>query len=323
VLSFAATTGNREMAVPDFQTLMRPLLTYGQDGGEKNIREAIKALADEFHLSDQERHQLLPSGKQTTLQNRVYWARFYLDKAGAVKKTSRSQFIITDRGRELLKKYPNRIDVSILNQFPEFVAFRSKHLDEGNQSGSTQAVPPQSIGSATPEEAIEAAEEEISQNLRSQLLERILELSPAFFEQLVLDLIVGMKYGGAKGALAERTGGSGDEGFDGIINEDPLGLDKIYLQAKRYAKGNTVGRPMIQQFTGALAGKGASKGVFITTSSFATPAIAFSKQVPQRIILIDGEELARLMVQYDVGVRIERTVEIKRIDLDYFEESEE
>jgi restriction system protein len=132
-----------------------------------------------------------------------------------------------------------------------------------------------------------------------------------------------MNYGGAKGALAERTGGSGDEGFDGIINEDPLGLDKIYLQAKRYAKSNTNGRPMIQQFAGALAGKGASKGVFITTSSFATPAIAFSKQVPQRIILIDGEELAKLMIQYDVGVRIERTVEIKRIDLDYFEESEE
>ena len=311
------------MAVPDFQTLMRPLLAYGQDGAEKNIREAIKALADEFHLSEQERHQLLPSGKQTTRHNRVYWARFYLDKAGAVKKTNRSHFIITDRGRELLQKYPKRIDVSILDQFPEFVAFRSKHADEETYSGSGEAVHPQSIGSATPEEAIQAAEEEISQNLRSQLLERIFELSPTFFEQLVLDLILAMNYGGAKGALAERTGGSGDEGFDGIINEDPLGLDKIYLQAKRYAKSNTNGRPMIQQFAGALAGKGASKGVFITTSSFATPAIAFSKQVPQRIILIDGEELAKLMIQYDVGVRIERTVEIKRIDLDYFEESEE
>jgi restriction system protein len=222
------------------------------------------------------------------------------------------------------KKYPKRIDVSILDQFPEFVAFRSKHVDEETHSGSDETIPPQSIGSATPEEAIQAAEEEISQNLRGQLLERIFELSPTFFEQLVLDLIVAMKYGGAKVALAERTGGSGDEGFDGIINEDPLGLDKIYLQAKRYApRVIRIGRPMIQQFAGALAGKGASKGVFLTTSSFATPAIAFSKQVPQRIILIDGEELAKLMIQYDVGVRIERTVEIKRIDLDYFEESEE
>jgi restriction system protein len=311
------------MTVPDFQTLMRPLLVYGQDGGEKNIRESIKALADEFQLSEQERHQLLPSGKQTALQNRVYWARFYLDRAGAVKKTDRSHFVITDRGRELLQKYPKRIDVSILNQFPEFVAFRSKHSDEETESAPSTASPPHPINSATPEEAIEGAEEEISQNLRSQLLERIFEMSPTFFEQLVLDLIVAMKYGGVKGALAERTGGSGDEGFDGIVNEDALGLDKIYLQAKRYAKGNPIGRPMIQQFAGALAGKGASKGVFITTSSFADTAIAFAKQVPQRIILIDGEKLAKLMVQYGVGVRTERTVEIKRIDLDYFEEPEE
>ena len=155
------------------------------------------------------------------------------------------------------------------------------------------------------------------------MLDRIFELSPTFFEQLVLDLIVAMKYGGVNGAISERTGGSGDEGFDGIVNEDPLGLDKIYLQAKRYAKDNKIGRPTIQQFAGALAGKGASKGVFITTSSFAAPAIEFARHVPQRIILIDGEELAKLMVQYGVGVRIERTVDIKRIDLDYFEESEE
>ncbi len=221
------------------------------------------------------------------------------------------------------KKNPKRIDVSILNQFPEFVAFRSKHSDEEAQSAASEPSAPHPISSATPEEAIEGAEEEISQNLRSQLMERIFELSPTFFEQLVLDLIVAMKYGGVKGALAERTGGSGDEGFDGIVNEDALGLDKIYLQAKRYAKGKTVGRPMIQQFAGALAGKGASKGVFITTSSFADTAFAFAKQVPQRIILIDGDKLARLMVQYGVGVRTERTVEIKRIDLDYFEEPEE
>jgi restriction system protein len=173
---------------------------------------------------------------------------------------------------------------------------------------------------ATPEEAIDGAEKEISGNLQSQLLERIFELSPTFFEQLVLELIVKMGYGGAKGAIAERTGGSGDEGFDGIVNEDPLGLDKIYLQAKRYGKDKTIGRPLLQQFAGALAGKGASKGVFITTSSFSSGAIEFAKQVPQRPILIDGEKLTKLMIQYGVGVRVERTVEIKRIDLDYFEE---
>jgi restriction system protein len=309
------------MPVPDFQTLMRPLLAYGQDGQEKNIGEAIKALADEFHLNEQERSQLLPSKKQTTIQNRVYWARFYLDKAGAVKKTSRSHFIITDRGRELLQKNPKRIDISVLNEFPEFVAFRTGH--EENQHETVETIPPHPIGAATPEEAIDGAEKEISQNLQSQLLERIFELSPTFFEQLVLDLIKAMGYGDKKGAISERTGGSGDEGFDGIVNEDSLGLDKIYLQAKRYAKDNTIQRPMIQQFAGALAGKGASKGVFITTSSFSSGAIEFAKQVPQRPVLIDGEKLTKLMIQYGVGVRIERTVEIKRIDLDYFEESDE
>jgi restriction system protein len=303
--------------------LMRPLLVYAQDGAEKNIGDAIKALADDFHLTDQERHQLLPSKKQTTLQNRVYWARYYLDRAGAVKKTGRSQFIITDRGRELVEKYPKRVDMGVLNQFPEFVAFRS--VTPGDALGDSDHIklkPPQTVSPATPEEAIQKAEEEILQNLRSQLLDHVLTLSPTFFEQLVLDLIVAMKYGGTSGAIAERTGGSGDEGFDGIVNEDPLGLGKIYLQAKRYAKDNTVGRPMIQQFAGALVGKGASKGVFITTSSFSAQAIEFAKHLPQRVVLIDGENLARLMVQYGVGVHVESIVQIKRIDLDYFEEPE-
>lgn len=309
------------MPVPDYQTFMRPLLIFGQDGGEKNIGEAIKVLADEFQLTEQERSQLVPSGKQTLLANRVHWARTYLAKAEAIKRTRRSHFIITDRGKELLQKYPKRIDVSALNQFPEFVAFRTGHKEK--QHEQVETISPLPIGSATPEEAIEGAEEEITGNLQSQLLERIFELSPAFFEQLVVDLIVAMGYGGSRGAVAQRLGKSGDEGIDGIVNEDPLGLDVVYLQAKRHAKDNTVGRPMIQQFAGALVGQGASKGVFITTSSFSSGAVDFADQVPQRIILIDGEKLAKLMIQYRVGVRIERTVEIKRIDLDYFEEGEE
>jgi restriction system protein len=310
------------MPVPGYQTVMRPLLAYAQDGGEKNIGEAIKAIADQFNLSEQERSELVPSGKQNLLANRVHWARTYLDHAGAIKRTRRSHFQITDRGRELLKQHPKRIDTSVLNQFPEFVAFRSsKPSEEHTQTEASEPSAPN--GSATPDEAIDAAEKEISQNLQAQLLDRIFELSPAFFEQLVLELIVKMGYGGALGALAEKTGGTGDEGFDGIVNEDVLGLDKIYLQAKRYAKDNTVGRPMIQQFAGALAGKAASKGVFITTSSFSLQAIEFAKQVPQRLILIDGERLTKLMIQYGVAVRTERTVEIKRIDLDYFAEPEE
>ncbi len=311
------------MAVPGYQTAMRPLLEYAQDGSEKNIGEAIKAIADQFNLNEQERSELVPSGKQNLLSNRVHWARTYLDHAGAIKRTRRSHFQITDRGRELLKKYPKRIDISVLNQFPEFVTFRSRKPSDEEIHAETGGPTVPQIASATPEEAIDEAETEISQSLQSQLLDRIFELSPAFFEQLVLELIVKMGYGGAQGALAEKTGGTGDEGFDGIVNEDVLGLDKIYLQAKRYAKDNTVGRPMIQQFAGALSGKAASKGVFITTSSFSLQAIEFAKQVPQRLILIDGERLTKLMIQYGVGVRIERTVEIKRIDLDYFEEPEE
>lgn len=310
------------MSIPDYQTLMRPLLAFGQDGKEKNIGEAIKALGEEFHLTDEEFTQLLPSGKQTLFSNRVHWARTYLDKAMAIKRTRRSHFIITDRGRQLLTTNAKRIDVSVLNQFPEFVEFRTKKNDEATHPASTKDISTPSIGSATPEEAIQAAEEEISENLQGQLIERIFELSPAFFEQLVVDLIVAMGYGGSRGAVAQRLGKSGDEGIDGIVNEDPLGLDVVYLQAKRYAKDNTIGRPMIQQFAGALVGQGASKGVFITTSSFSSGAIEFAEHVPQRIILIDGPKLAKLMLQYSVGVRTERIVEIKRIDLDYFEESE-
>lgn len=203
------------------------------------------------------------------------------------------------------------------------MAFRTvKHSDE-EAHPVPNSTPVSAIGSATPEEAIQGAEEEITGNLQSQLLDRIFELSPSFFEQLVVDLIVAMGYGGSRGTVAQRLGKSGDEGIDGIVNEDPLGLDVVYLQAKRYAKDNTIGRPIIQQFAGALVGQGAAKGVFITTSSFSSGAIEFAEQVPQKIILIDGEKLAKLMIQYGVGVRIERTVEIKRIDLDYFEESEE
>jgi restriction system protein len=313
------------MPVPDYQTLMRPVLTYAADGKEKNIREVTNAIADEFHLTDQERSQLLPSGKQSALANRVHWARTYLAKAEALKNTRRSHFVITDRGRQLLEKYPKRVDVAILDLFPEFKAFRAlkKSDDEKPDAATKDIVAPKEISSVTPEEAIQVAVDEITKTLQAQLLDRIFERSPAFFEQLVVDLIVAMGYGGSRGAVAQRLGGSGDEGIDGVVNEDVLGLDAVYLQAKRYKKDNPVHRPMIQQFAGALVGQGASKGVFITTSSFSSGAIDFAKQVPQRIVLIDGEKLGKLMIQYGVGVRAESTVEIKPIDLDYFEEDED
>jgi restriction system protein len=314
------------MTIPDYQSLMRPLLALGSDGSEKNINDAIKGIADQLKLTDDERHQLLPSGKQPIFANRVHWARTYLDKACAIKRTRRSHFQITDRGKQLLADNPTRIDVQVLKKFPEFIAFQTpKAIDE--TTGSSVALPsiatelPESA--VTPEEAIEQAETQIFENLKSQLLVRTLEKSPSFFESLVVDLIIKMGYGGSRENVVQKLGKSGDEGIDGVVNEDALGLDVVYPQAKRYAADNTIGRERIQQFAGALVGQGASKGVFVTTSSFSKGAIDYATKVPQRIILIDGKKLAQLMVQYGVGVRIERTVEIKRMDLDYFDEGDE
>jgi restriction system protein len=313
------------MAIPDYQSLMRPLLEFASDGVEKNINDAIDGIAKQLNLSDEERHQLLPSGKQAIFANRVHWARTYLDKAGAIKRTRRSHFILTDRGKALLAANPNRIDVKVLKQFPEFVAFQTPKA--GDETEDLAVLPATGSGiqelDVTPEEAVQQAEVQIFQNLSSQLLVRIGELSPSFFERLVVDLIVAMGYGGSRDSVVQRLGKSGDEGIDGVVNEDPLGLDVVYIQAKRYAVENTIGRERIQQFAGALVGQGASKGVFVTTSTFTRGALEYANKVPQRIILIDGGELTRLMVQYGVGVRIERTVQIKRIDLDYFDESDE
>jgi restriction system protein len=309
------------MSIPDFQTLFRPLLKFSGDGSEKNIKDAITALARQFQLTPEELEQLQPSGKQTIFANRVHWARTYLDKAGALRKTRRSHFQITERGKQLLTSFPDRIDAAILRQFPEFYAFQRPRSVDGIEERGTVEVP-NATESSTPEEAIDVAEAEINRTLREQILERISELSPAFFERLVVDLIVAMGYGGGRQIVAQRLGRTGDQGIDGIVNEDPLGLDSIYIQAKRYDADITVGREKIQQFAGALAGQGASKGVFVTTSTFSTGALEYIHRIPQKIVLIDGDELARLMVQYRVGVRSERTIDLKRIDLDYFVESE-
>jgi restriction system protein len=304
---------------------MRPLLAYGADGQEKNIRAAISAIADELQLTDDDRRLLVPSGKQTLLDNRVHWARTYLDKAGALKRTRRSHFVVTDRGKELLKQYPDKIDGSVLQQFPEFLAFKNAkaQLDSGEEADQSEDQVVRELPSVTPEDMIETAEAAISEKLRTQLLDHIQEQPPSFFERLVIDLIIAMGYGGSRNNVVQELGKSGDEGIDGVVNEDPLGLDVVYVQAKRYASENTVGRERVQQFAGALVGRGASKGVFVTTSSFSSGAVEYAKRVPQRIILIDGSELTRLMMKYGVGVRTDRTVEIKRIDLGYFEEAED
>jgi restriction system protein len=308
--------------IPNYQYFMRPVLVQASGGHECNSAAVIDALATQLQLTDDEREELLPSGKQTVLANRVHWTITYLAKAGAIKRTKRSHFAITERGLKLLSDYPDKIDTSVLKQFPEFLGFFSPAVEDTNGQTATgpSLAASQDLDEKTPDEAIQMAEDALLSDLKAKLLDQIAAMSPAFFEGLVVDLIVAMGYGGNRQAVAKKLGKSGDEGIDGVVNQDPLGLDAVYIQAKRYAPENVIGREKVQQFAGALVGKSAGKGVFVTTSKFTIHAKEYAHLVPQKIILIDGEELARLLIQYGVGVRTERIVELKRIDLDYFEE---
>jgi restriction system protein len=307
------------MAIPDYQTLMLPVLQSAA-AGEVSVRDAIELLARQFKLTDEERAELLPSGKQSIFTNRVQWAKTYLVKAGLLQATKRGHFTITERGREVLAQNPQRIDNSFLDQFEEFRQFRNAaRLPPDSGDGKQRTAPP-TLEAATPEERVESASKEIEEDLRAELLDRVLKMSPAFFEKVVVDLLLAMGYGGAGADSGRRIGRTGDGGVDGVINEDALGLDIVYIQAKRYAPGNAVGVDKVREFSGAMDERGAMKGVFATTSHFAPAARAFAERVPKRLILVDGNELSRLLVRYGVGVRAVRTVELKKIDLDYFEE---
>lgn len=299
------------MYIPDYQTVMLPLLEYASDQQEHSLREAIDDLADRFKLTDEARKQLLPSGRQATFDNRVGWARTYLKKAGLLESPRRGYFQITKRGLTVLEENPPSIGWKYLMQFQEFVEFQSKSAtkDEGEVLAT-------GADSQTPEEEIETAYARLRDSLTIELLETIKASSPAFFERLVVDLLVKMGYGGTRQDAGQAIGQSGDGGIDGIIKEDRLGLDIIYIQAKRW--DGTVSRPEIQKFAGALQGLHAQKGVFITTSTFSQGAIAFAKNISSKIILIDGEELARLMIDYNVGVSVAATYELKQLDTDYF-----
>lgn len=304
------------MTIPDYQTAMLPLLNLAADGEEHSLRDAIEELADHFHLSDEERKQLLPSGTQATFHNRVGWARTYMKKAGLLQDPKRGYFKITDRGIEALKAKPQAINVKFLEQYPEFLEFRTKTKAKGT---TTQ---PDTTGPAeerTPSEVMEDAHATIRTQLASELLERIKSSSSQFFERLVVDLLVAMDYGGTRRDAGEAVGGSGDEGIDGIIKEDRLGLEVVYLQAKRWQ--NTVQRPEIQKFVGALSGQNARKGVFITTSNFSTGATQYADALSVKVVLIDGESLANLMIEHGVGVAPVASYEIKRADSDYFDEA--
>jgi restriction system protein len=302
------------MAIPDYQTVMLPLLRFLKDGKEHNIGEVVESLASEFHLSTEERQQLLGSGQQTVIRNRAGWARTYLTKAGLIASTRRGHFRITERGQSALASKPERIDVKYLEQFPEFVAFRELRHERPDEV----PVPVSNSSDATPEEALDAAYGRLRLDLEAEVLEQVKGASPSFFERLVVELLVRMGYGGTLRDAGQAVGRSGDGGIDGIIKEDRLGLDVIYIQAKRW--DSTVGRPEIQKFAGALQGHRARKGVFITTSSFSADALEFASRLDSKIVLIDGAALAKHMIDHNVGVSMSRSYEVKRIDSDYFTE---
>ncbi len=301
--------------IPDYQTLMLPLLKILSDGQEHSYRDLIENLAAEFKLTDEDRKELLPSGNQLLFDNKVSWAKTYLKKAGLIDSPRRAVFVITDLGRQTLSDNPERIDTKYLMRFPAFLEFklisREKREEEKTLSeNDTQ----------TPEELLDRAYQEMRKSLAFDLLNKVLELPPAAFERLIVELLVKMGYGGSIKDAGRAIGGSGDEGVDGVIKEDKLGLDVIYLQAKRWKPGNVVGRPELQKFVGALAGQGAKKGVFITTSTFTKEALDYTPKNETKIVLIDGEQLAQLMIDYNIGCSTQQTYEIKKIDGDYFEE---
>ncbi len=303
------------MAIPDFQTCMLPFLRHLADGKEHTLRDADEHLAEYFKLTAAERAELLPSGQQGIFKNRIGWARTYLKKAALLESPKRGVFKITARGDQVLASNPTRIDMKFLEQFPEYLAFKEVSRTDKEVGSVTNGVSPQ----ATPEESIELAYLGLREQLAQELLTRILSCSPTFFEQLVVELLVKMGYGGSRKDAGERIGQSGDGGIDGIIKEDRLGLDTLFIQAKRWQ--GTVGRPEIQKFVGALQGQRAKKGVFITTSSYTADASDYVSRIDTKVVLIDGKRLAELMIDFDVGVSAAASYVVKRIDSDYFEES--
>jgi len=298
------------MPIPDYQSIMLPLLKFLGDRKERFIDEAIGHINRLFNLTEEEKRQLLPSGQQSIIANRVGWARTYLVKAGLLEATRRGYFRITERGSEVLKRNPPKINVKYLEQFPEFVQFIATKK-EGKDKGQRKI-----FESLDPKELLEAAHEKITSELAEDLLKEVKKASPKFFEYVVIELLTRMGYGGSRRDAGEAIGQIGDEGIDGIIKEDRLGLDAIYLQAKRWE--GTVGRPEIQKFVGALQGQRANKGIFITTSNFSNDALDYAKGVSPKIVLIDGRKLADLMIEHDVGVSKVGSYEVKKIDSDFF-----
>jgi len=303
------------MPIPDFQAIMLPLLELAGDGQTHYIHDAVEVLARRFSLSEEQKTKLLPSGQQPIFYNRVGWARTYLKKAGLLEDPKRGYFRITDRGLDVLEEKPNRVDMKYLRRFPEYVEFK-----EASREGSGQETTSEDLDELTPEEALEDAYQRIRKDLSDELLSYVLNSTPGFFEKLVVELLVKMGYGGSQREAARAVGKSGDEGIDGIIDEDRLGLDTIYIQAKKWKTDSSIGRPEIQKFVGALQGKRAKKGIFITTSRFTNDAREYASNIDTKVVLIDGSRLTDLMIDYGVGVTLSTSYEIKSLDSDYFGE---
>ncbi|MFO7461994.1 MAG: restriction endonuclease [Desulfatiglandales bacterium] len=300
------------MTIPDFQSIMLPLLETAGDGNERSMADFRDALGGVFGLSAEEREELLPSGTQPVFTNRVAWACVYLQRAGLLERPRRGRYRITERGSSVLKEKPGKIDIKYLQQFPEFIKFREiKKQEKGKPDGNDEE---EKVTS--PEETLESAYQELKHNLATDIVQTLKDCSSQFFERLVIDVLLEIGYGGSKKEAGEAIGRAGDEGIDGIIKEDKLGLDIIYIQAKRW--DSTVGRPEIQKFAGALQGQRARKGIFITTADFSKDATEYVNNIDSKIILIDGRRLAELMIEHNVGVSTVASYQIKKIDSDYF-----
>jgi restriction system protein len=308
------------MPVPDFQTLMLPVLKLYADGSERASGDAAQPLSEQFQLTAEELAERLPSGRQTRFRNRVAWALGYLKQAGLLESPQRGRYRITQRGREALASNPQRIDIGFLERYPEFQEFRARtgSTNETVVPGGGAVTLSTSETELTPDEQVRAGAARHRTLLAGLLLERVKQAPPAFFENLVVELLVAMGYGGSHEDAAKVVGRAGDGGIDGIIKEDRLGFDSIYVQAKRW--DGPVGRPTVQQFAGALQGQRARKGVVITTSTFTREAVDYAAGLQSTIILMDGAQLAQLMIDYGIGVADVETIRLKRIDEDYFAE---
>jgi len=305
------------MAIPSFQDLMLPVLTLASEG-EMRVPVAADIIADRLKLTQEEREAMLRSGKQPLLHNRIHWSKFYMHKAGLIDVPRRGVFTASAAGRKVLASGLAKIDLDYLRTIPQFADYYRQYGTGGDAGNDEDLITNSPTAEITPEEQIDAAHHLVTSALRADLLTRVLDQSPSFFERLIVELLVAMGYGGSHEDAARQLGKSGDGGIDGVIDEDRLGLDRIYVQAKRYAPGTSVGRPEVQGFVGSLVGVGASKGVFVTTSTFSSHANGYANGLPQRVILIDGARLTELMVEFDVGVRVSRTIKVKRLDEDFF-----